>query len=95
MPKQLLPLVTEQTMVQETAERFDGDIFTDPVFICNALHVDGIRSQMAEINRDVGAFVVEPVGRNTAPCAVVAVRATHRHGRGRCPRPLCVPRLEV
>ncbi len=72
MPKQLLPLVTEQTMVQETAERFDGDIFTDPVFICNALHVDGIRAQMAEIGRDVSAFIVEPVGRNTAPCAVVA-----------------------
>lgn len=72
MPKQLLPLVTHQTMVQETAERFDGDLFTDPVFICNALHVDGIRTQMAEIDRNVSAFIVEPVGRNTAPCAVVA-----------------------
>ena len=71
-PKQLLPLVTEQTMVQETVERFTGERFTDPVFICNALHVDAIAAQMTEINRDVDAFIVEPVGRNTAPCAVVA-----------------------
>jgi len=71
-PKQLLPLVTDQTMVQETAERFTGERFTDPVFICNALHVDAIAAQMAEIGRAVDAFIVEPVGRNTAPCAVVA-----------------------
>lgn len=71
-PKQLLPLVTDQTMVQETVERFDGDRFTDPVFICNALHMDAIARQMSDIGRKVDAFIVEPVGRNTAPCAVVA-----------------------
>lgn len=72
VPKQLLPLVTDQTMVQETVERFEGERFTDPVFICNALHVDAIAEQMSAIGRDVDAFIVEPVGRNTAPCAVVA-----------------------
>lgn len=71
-PKQLLPLVTTETMVQETTKRFSDDIFADPVFICNALHVDAIKAQMQAINRKVGAFIVEPVGRNTAPCAVVA-----------------------
>ena len=80
-PKQLLPLVTEQTMVQETAERFSGDRFTNPVFICNALHVDGIAAQMAEIGRAVDAYIVEPVGRNTAPCAVVAaIHAAKKDG---------------
>ena len=78
-PKQLLPLVTDQTMVQETVERFDGERFTDPVFICNALHVDAIAEQMSAIGRNVDAFIVEPVGRNTAPCAVVAaVHATQK-----------------
>ena len=72
MPKQLLSLVTHQTMVQETAERFSGDIFHPPVFICNAAHAAPIRAQMAEINQDIGAIIVEPIGRNTAPCAVVA-----------------------
>jgi len=72
MPKQLLPLVTEETMVQETAQRFSGDLFHPPVFICNAAHAEPIRAQMAEIGQDIGAIIVEPMGRNTAPCAVVA-----------------------
>ena len=72
MPKQLLPLVTEQTMVQETAERLSGDLFHPPVFICNAAHAEPIRQQMKQIDKSVGAIIVEPIGRNTAPCAVVA-----------------------
>jgi len=72
MPKQLLPLVTDQTMVQETAERLSGDLFHPPVFICNAAHAATIREQMNEIEQPVGAIIVEPMGRNTAPCAVVA-----------------------
>jgi len=72
MPKQLLPLVTEQTMVQETAARFSGDMFHAPVFICNAAHADPIRAQMAEVGLPIGVIIVEPVGRNTAPCAVIA-----------------------
>jgi len=72
MPKQLLPLVTNQTMVQETAERLSGELFHPPVFICNAAHAAPIRAQMAEMNHSIGAIIVEPMGRNTAPCAVVA-----------------------
>ena len=72
MPKQLLPLVTDETMVQETARRFSGDLFHNPVFICNEVHAEPIQAQMAEINQEIGAIIVEPIGRNTAPCAVVA-----------------------
>ena len=73
-PKQLLPLISELTMIQETVARFKGDEFADPVFICNAKHVAAIQDQMHAIGRDIGAIIVEPVGRNTAPCAVVAAR---------------------
>jgi len=69
VPKQLLPLVTAQTMVQETAERFSGELFHPPVFICNAAHGPQIKEQMAAINVPVGAIIVEPIGRNTAPWA--------------------------
>ena len=72
MPKQLLPLVTDETMVQETAQRFSGDLYHDPVFICNAAHAEPIRAQMQAIEQNIGAIIVEPMGRNTAPCAVVA-----------------------
>lgn len=71
-PKQLLPLVTDETMIQETAARFTGEMFHPPVFICNASHEAMIRQQMAEIGMEIGAVIVEPMGRNTAPAAVVA-----------------------
>jgi len=71
-PKQMLALVTDQTMIQETVARFDGDLYHAPVFICNADHEDMIRAQMAEIGVEIGAIIVEPMGRNTAACAVVA-----------------------
>jgi len=71
-PKQLLPLVTEQTMVQETAERLSGSNYADPVFICNQAHAAPIAEQMAQIGRNIGAIITEPMGRNTAPVAVAA-----------------------
>lgn len=72
MPKQLLPLVTDKTMVQETVLRMNSSLFEAPVFICNALHAAPITAQMADIDMPLGAIITEPVGRNTAPCAVVA-----------------------
>lgn len=78
-PKQLLPLVTNKTMAQETVLRLIGEIFLPPVFICNASHATAIQAQMAEIGQEIGEIIVEPTGRNTAPCAVAAAlhAATH------------------
>jgi len=71
-PKQMLPLVTDKTMIQETALRFDGEMYHDPVFICSADHAEIIRQQMQDIGVTVGGFLIEPVARNTAGPAVVA-----------------------
>jgi len=71
-PKQLLPLVTEDTMIQETAARFNDPMFYPPVFICNENHAEPIRAQMAEKNLPLGQIIIEPEGRNTAPCAIIA-----------------------
>ncbi len=71
-PKQMLPLVTEKTMIQETALRFDSEMYYPPVFICNADHEPIIRSQMEDIGVEIGGFLVEPVARNTAAPAVIA-----------------------
>src|SRR5579864_2712537 len=38
LPKQLLPLAGERTMIQETALRFGGDQFADCTVICNEEH---------------------------------------------------------
>ena len=75
-PKQLLPLITDKTMLQETVARFDSDYYHDPVFICNKAHAKIIEKQMDEIGRDIGAIILEPIGRNTASCAVIAALHT-------------------
>ena len=71
-PKQMLPLVTEKTMIQETALRFSSDMYHPPVFICAPQHEPLIREQMQAINIEIGGFLIEPVARNTAAPAVVA-----------------------
>ncbi len=71
-PKQLLPLLSDKTMIQETVARLSGEMFLPPAFICNAAHAGAIREQMDAINTEMGAIIVEPVGRNTAPCGAVA-----------------------
>ncbi len=82
-PKQLLPLVSERTMVQETALRVSGPDYTAPVFICNGAHAEDISSQMAEVDCSPLAVITEPMGRNTAPAAVVAAQfgAAHTHAQ--------------
>ena len=74
-PKQFLPLHTERTMIQETVARFDAPGFLPPVFIANADHVELIGAQV----EGIGPIIVEPAGRNTAPCAVIAAAHAAAH----------------
>ena len=67
-PKQLLPLVGERTMIQETAARFEGADFLSPAVICNAAHADAVAAQVA----GDGVIGLEQVGRNTAAAAAWA-----------------------
>jgi mannose-1-phosphate guanylyltransferase/mannose-6-phosphate isomerase len=66
--KQFLALSGERTMIQDTAARTTGDEFLPPVFICNESHIGLIEDQID----DYGAIIVEPNGRNTGPCAMIA-----------------------
>jgi mannose-1-phosphate guanylyltransferase/mannose-6-phosphate isomerase len=71
-PKQLLPLVTPTTLLQETAVRMSGERFAAPLIICNRDHRFLIAEQLRGVGIAGGAIVLEPAGRNTAPAAVVA-----------------------
>jgi len=75
MPKQLLPLVTDKTMLQETALRVRGwPGVMAPLVVCGNEH----RFLVAEQLRDVGitphAIMLEPAGRNTAPAVAAAAQ---------------------
>ena len=74
--KQFLPLASNRTMIQETVARFGGDEFLPPAFICNASHIGLIREQIDTLD----AIIVEPEGRNTGPCAMVAALHAMSHG---------------
>ncbi len=74
-PKQLQPLVTGATMLQDTVGRITGDgRFFPPLILCNDEHRFIVAEQMREGAIRPRAIVLEPTGRNTAPaCAVAAM----------------------
>jgi len=72
-PKQLLPLITERSMLQETAARVaDRTRFAPPLVICNEDHRFIIAEQLRQLDAAPAAIVLEPEGRNSAPAAAVA-----------------------
>jgi mannose-1-phosphate guanylyltransferase/mannose-6-phosphate isomerase len=75
-PKQLLPLVGNHTMLQETARRLEGvaDVAA-PIVVCNESHRFMVAEQMLQLGAKPGAIILEPVGRNTAPAVAVAALA--------------------
>jgi mannose-1-phosphate guanylyltransferase/mannose-6-phosphate isomerase len=72
-PKQYLPLVGDNTMLQETILRLKGlDNLADPVIICNADHRFLVAEQCQQIGVNNPTILLEPVGRNTAPAIAAA-----------------------
>ncbi len=71
-PKQLLPLHTERSMLQDTALRVAGDGFAPPLVICNDEHRFLVAEQFNALGIEPNRIVLEPVGRNTAPAVAVA-----------------------
>src|SRR5688572_19458984 len=73
LPKQFLPLVSERTMLQETAARLGnlGDA-QPPIAIANDEHRFLVAEQLREIGCVPQAILLEPAGRGTAPAAAAA-----------------------
>jgi mannose-1-phosphate guanylyltransferase/mannose-6-phosphate isomerase len=75
MPKQLLPLVTDKTMLQETALRVRGwPGLMAPLVVCGNEHRFLVAEQMREVGITPSGILLEPVGRNTAPAVTAAAR---------------------
>ena len=76
-PKQLLPLVDNRTMLQNTLLRLSGLVGTaGPIVICNEEHRFLVAEQLREIGIKSASIILEPVGRNTAPAVAVAALST-------------------
>ncbi len=77
-PKQFLPLVSENSMLQETLLRLrenettSASTASNPVVVCNNAHRFLVAEQLRQINYHNPAIILEPEGRNTAPAIGVA-----------------------
>jgi mannose-1-phosphate guanylyltransferase / mannose-6-phosphate isomerase len=72
-PKQLLPLVSERTLLQETAARNLSDVgFAAPLLICNEDHRFLVDEQLRQVGIEPQAILLEPLARNTGPAIAAA-----------------------
>lgn len=71
-PKQLWPLLSERTMIQETASRAAGPGFAPPIVVCNQEHRFLIAEQLRGVGIAGARIVLEPEGRNSAPAVAAA-----------------------
>jgi mannose-1-phosphate guanylyltransferase len=73
-PKQLLPITGGRAMLAETVERLDPLVPLERTWVVtNAQQVQGVRRVCPRL--PVQNLLVEPVGRNTAPCVGLAAAA--------------------
>ena len=79
-PKQLLPLIGEDSLLQATVRRVDGIAgaqLAAPMVVCNEEYRFVIAEQLRLMDKE-GPIVLEPVGRNTAPALTLAALAAMR-----------------
>ncbi|MBE1445677.1 mannose-1-phosphate guanylyltransferase [Paenibacillus sp. OAS669] len=71
LPKQFLNISGNKSMIQQTVSRLEQLISIDQIFIVtNELYAELIHAQIPNLPFD--NIIIEPVGRNTAPCVGVA-----------------------
>ena len=72
-PKQLLALVDDYSLLQNTVSRCAGhpDV-TAPMLVCNEEHRFLVAEQLREIEVEASRIILEPEGRNTAPAVALA-----------------------
>ena len=70
-PKQFLNLIGEETMIQMTVNRIKPIIPIERVFVCTGeMYVDLVIELLPELPEQ--NIIVEPEGRNTAPCIALS-----------------------
>jgi mannose-1-phosphate guanylyltransferase / mannose-6-phosphate isomerase len=71
-PKQFWPLVSDRSLIQDTALRGRGAGFAPPVVVCNQEHRFVVAEQLRAAGIEGARILLEPVGRNSAPAITAA-----------------------
>jgi mannose-1-phosphate guanylyltransferase/mannose-6-phosphate isomerase len=66
-PKQFWPLISNRSMIEETARRALGEGFAAPIVVCNQDHRFLVAEELRRAGVAAPRIVLEPVGRNSAP----------------------------
>lgn len=78
LPKQLLALAGERTLLEDTVARLDGLVPLDRVMVVTAARLlEAVRRQVPDITP--AGLVGEPCKRDTAPCIGLAALLVSRH----------------
>ncbi len=73
LPKQLLPLFSELTMLQDTVMRLHAvENCAAPLIVCGNEHRFLVAEQLREVDIDPLGILLEPIGKNTAPAIAIA-----------------------
>lgn len=77
-PKQFLNLVGEKTMIQMTVDRIKPMIPLERIFVCTGeKYIDLVKEQLPNLpERNI---IIEPEGRNTAPCIALSALVINRY----------------
>jgi mannose-1-phosphate guanylyltransferase / mannose-6-phosphate isomerase len=70
-PKQFLKVLGDHSLFQETCLRLQSSSFGKPIVIANDSHRFIVAEQLREMGLSAKNIVLEPMGRNTAPAAVI------------------------
>lgn len=77
-PKQFLNLIGNRTMIQMTVDRIKQIIPMERIFICTGRqYVKLVKEQLPEIQER--NIIIEPEGRNTAPCIALSALVIKRY----------------
>lgn len=71
-PKQFSHFLGDQSLFQSSAMRLSGELFDAPVVVSGADYRFIVTEQLAEIDQNAQAILIEPKGRNTAPAILAA-----------------------
>ncbi|MDM0490888.1 mannose-1-phosphate guanylyltransferase [Clostridium perfringens] len=77
-PKQFLNLIGEKTMIQMTVDRIKPIIPIERIFVCTGEnYINLVKQQLPDLpHRNI---IVEPEGRNTAPCIALSAMVIRRY----------------
>ncbi len=81
VPKQLLPVLGSQSLLQETVKRLRGIVpASQIVIVTHRDHASAVRRQLPDLPR--ANILSEPIARNTAPCLALAALEIERRAPG-------------